>query len=108
MAIERLGPSSEAPCLAMHLDDFTYTYEILREAFFTVFHKKASLSGGDGFYCHAVLLPTFKTSGNKRLEALVATVLEGRHPAQMVNRIDNNGPGELYVMPAFFAEYYNY
>ena len=31
-------------------------------------------------------------------------MLEGLHPAQMVNRIDNNGPGALYVMPAFFAE----
>ncbi|WP_289022883.1 ABC transporter substrate-binding protein [Desulfobacter postgatei] len=103
MAIERLGPSSEAPCLAMHLDDVTYTYEILREGFFTVFHKKTSSSGGDGFYCHAVLLPTFKESGNKRLQALVAIVLEGLHPAQMVNPIDNNGPGALYVMPAFFC-----
>lgn len=106
MAIERLDPSSEAPCLAMHLDDVTYTYEILREGFFTVFHKKnLIIRGEDGFYCHSVLLPTFKESGNKGLQALVATVLEGRHPPQMVNPIDNNGPGALYVMPAFFVEY---
>lgn len=39
MAIERLALSSQAPCLAMHLDDVTYTYEILGEAFFTVVHK---------------------------------------------------------------------
>jgi hypothetical protein len=39
MAIERLAPSSQAPCLAMHLDDVTYTYEILGEAFFAVVHK---------------------------------------------------------------------
>lgn len=35
---------------------------------------------------------------------MAANVLEGLHPAQMVNRIDNNGPGALYVMPAFFAD----
>ncbi|WP_040015824.1 ABC transporter substrate-binding protein [Desulfobacter postgatei] len=72
------------------------------KAFSLCFTKKTSSSGGDGFYCHSVLLPTFKASGNKGLQALVATVLEGRHPAQMVNPIDHNGPGALYVMPAFF------
>lgn len=66
--------------------------------------KSLIIRGGDGFYCHAVLLPTFKASGNKGIEALAANVLEGLHPAQMVNRIDNNGPGALYVMPAFFAD----
>ncbi|WP_321494999.1 ABC transporter substrate-binding protein [uncultured Desulfobacter sp.] len=66
--------------------------------------KSLIIRGGDGFYCHAVLLPTFKDFGNQGLEALANNVLEGLHPAQMVNRIDNNGPGALYVMPAFFAE----
>ena len=66
--------------------------------------KSLIIRGGDGFYCHAVLLPTFKAHGNKGLEALANNVLEGLHPAQMVNRIDNNGPGALYVMPAFFAD----
>jgi len=66
--------------------------------------KSLIIRGGDGFYCHAVLLPTFKAHGKKGLEALANNVLEGLHPAQMVNRIDNNGPGALYVMPAFFAD----
>ena len=66
--------------------------------------KSLIIRGGDGFYCHAVLLPTFKDFGNKGLKALAGNVLEGLHPAQMVNRIDNNGPGALYVMPAFFAD----
>jgi ABC-type Fe3+ transport system substrate-binding protein len=66
--------------------------------------KSLIIRGGDGFYCHAVLLPTFKAHGNKGLEALANNVLEGLHPAQMVNRIDSNGPGALYVMPAFFAD----
>nr|WP_319397157.1 ABC transporter substrate-binding protein [uncultured Desulfobacter sp.] len=66
--------------------------------------KSVIIRGGDGFYCHAVLLPTFKEHGNNGLEALAKNVLEGLHPAQMVNRIDNNGPGALYVMPAFFAD----
>lgn len=35
---------------------------------------------------------------------MAGNVLEGLHPAQMVNRIDSNGPGALYVMPAFFAD----
>ncbi|WP_320044052.1 ABC transporter substrate-binding protein [uncultured Desulfobacter sp.] len=66
--------------------------------------KSLIIRGGDGFYCHAVLLPTFKEHGKKGLEALANNVLEGLHPAQMVNRIDSNGPGALYVMPAFFAD----
>lgn len=66
--------------------------------------KSLIIRGGDGFYCHAVLLPTFKAHGNKGLEALANNVLEGLHPAQMVNRIDSNGSGALYVMPAFFAD----
>ncbi|MCG8552879.1 MAG: ABC transporter substrate-binding protein [Desulfobacterales bacterium] len=66
--------------------------------------KSLIIRGGDGFYCHAVLLPTFKAHGKKGLEALAANVLEGLHPAQMVSRIDSNGPGALYVMPAFFAD----
>lgn len=69
-----------------------------------VWEKSLIIRGGDGFYCHAVLLPTFKAFGNRGVKALAGNVLEGLHPAQMVNRIDNNGPGALYIMPAFFAE----
>jgi len=69
-----------------------------------VWEKSLIIRGGDGFYCHAVLLPTFKAFGSQGIEALAGNILEGLHPAQMVNRIDNNGPGALYVMPAFFAD----
>jgi len=66
--------------------------------------KSLIIRGGDGFYCHAVLLPTFKTFGTRGIKALAGNVLEGLHPAQKVSRIDHNGPGALYVMPAFFAD----
>ncbi len=63
--------------------------------------KSVIIRGGDGFFCHAVLLPTYKQFRADGLKALAGNVLAGIHPAQMVNRIDGNEPGALYVMPAF-------
>ncbi len=66
--------------------------------------KSVIIRGGDGFFCHAVLLPTYKQFRADGLKALAGNVLAGIHPAQRVNRIDGNEPGALYVMPAFFAD----
>jgi ABC-type Fe3+ transport system substrate-binding protein len=65
--------------------------------------KGLTLRGGDNFFCHAVLLPTYQRFGAGGLEKLAANVLTGFHPAQMVHQIDTGGPGALYVMPEFFA-----
>lgn len=62
-----------------------------------------TIRGGDNFFCHAVLLPTYKRFGEEGLLALAANVFRGLHPAQMVHQMDTNGPGALYVMPEFFA-----
>lgn len=62
------------------------------------------IRGGDNFYCHAVLLPVFQQFGESGLKKLAANLAQGLHPAQMVNRIDKNASGALYVMPEFFAQ----
>ncbi len=61
------------------------------------------IRGGDNFYCHAVLLPVFQQFGASGLERLAHNLFMGLHPSQMVNRIDKNMDGVLYVMPEFFA-----
>jgi ABC-type Fe3+ transport system substrate-binding protein len=65
--------------------------------------RSVTLRGGNDFFCHAVLLPTYQQYGNDGLQSLAANVLQGLHPSQMVKQIDANGPGALYVMPEFFA-----
>ena len=61
------------------------------------------LRGGNGFFCHAVLLPTYQRYGRKGLEQLGENVLQGLHPSQMIKNIDGGAPGAIYVMPEFFA-----
>ena len=61
------------------------------------------LRGGSGFFCHAVLLPTYQRYGTEGLESLADNVRQGLHPSQMVKQIDAGAPGALYVMPEFFA-----
>lgn len=68
-----------------------------------IWEKSLALRGGNGFFCHAVLLPTYRRFGAAGLKQLAANVLQGLHPAQMVHRIDSGSPGALYVMPEFFA-----
>ncbi len=66
--------------------------------------KSVVIRGGDQFYCHAVLLPIFQEFGESGLIALAHNISTGLHPSQMINRIDKNASGALYVMPAFFAK----
>lgn len=65
--------------------------------------ESVTLRGGNGFFCHAVLLPTYQRYGKEGLEQLGDNVLQGLHPAQMIKRIDSGAPGAIYVMPEFFA-----
>jgi len=65
--------------------------------------RSVTLRGGNGFFCHAVLLPTYQRYGKEGLTQLGKNVLRGLHPAQMVKQIDAGAPGALYVMPEFFA-----
>ncbi len=65
--------------------------------------RSVTLRGGNGFFCHAVLLPTYQRHGDEGLRALSGNVFQGLHPSQMVKQIDSNAPGALYVMPEFFA-----
>lgn len=65
--------------------------------------KCVTLRGGNGFFCHAVLLPTYQQHGREGLEMLGDNVLRGLHPAQMIKHIDTGSPGAIYVMPEFFA-----
>jgi len=69
-----------------------------------VWKNSLTIRGGENFYCHAVLLPIFQQFGKEGLTALAANTAQGLHPSQMVNRIDTNAPGALYVMPEFFAQ----
>lgn len=69
-----------------------------------VWKDSVTIRGGEDFFCHAVLLPTFRRFGKNGLKTLAANVFQGLHPAQMVSRIDTNAPGALYVMPEFFAQ----
>lgn len=68
-----------------------------------MWENSVTLRGGNDFFCHAVLLPTYQTFGAAGLRLLAANVRQGLHPAQMVNQIDSGAPGALYVMPEFFA-----
>lgn len=65
--------------------------------------ESVTLRGGAGFFCHAVLLPTYQRYGKKGLEQLGDNVLQGLHPSQMIKNIDSGAPGAIYVMPEFFA-----
>lgn len=65
--------------------------------------RSVTLRGGNGFFCHAVLLPTYQKYGKEGLEQLGDNVLRGLHPAQMIKHIDGGEPGAIYVMPEFFA-----
>lgn len=62
-----------------------------------------TLRGGEAFFCHAVLLPTYLQFGEEGLIKLADNILGGQHPAQMVKLIDKNADGAIYVMPEFFA-----
>ena len=62
-----------------------------------------TLRGGNGFFCHAVLLPIYQKHGAEGLKQLAANVLDGLHPAQMVKQIDAGAPSAIYIMPEFFA-----
>lgn len=66
-------------------------------------HQSITLRGNEQFFCHAVLLPTFRKHGAEGLKKLAANVLRGLHPAQMVKQMDAGAPGAIYVMPEFFA-----
>lgn len=68
-----------------------------------VWESSVTLRGGNGFFCHAVLLPIYQQHGAEGLKQLAANVCDGRHPAQMVKQIDAGGPSAIYVMPEFFA-----
>lgn len=68
-----------------------------------IWKKSVTLRGGNGFFCHAVLLPTYQQYGSKGLKQLGDNVMQGLHPAQMIKNIDGGAPGALYVMPEFFA-----
>jgi hypothetical protein len=68
-----------------------------------MWERSLTLRGNDDFFCHAVLLPTYKHHGAAGLRQLAGNVLAGRHPAQMVKQIDAGAPGAVYVMPEFFA-----
>ena len=65
--------------------------------------ESVTLRGGNGFFCHAVLLPTYQRYGKEGLEQLGDNVLKGLHPSQMIKNIDGGAPGAIYVMPEFFA-----
>ncbi len=65
--------------------------------------ESVTLRGGNGFFCHAVLLPTYQRYGKEGLEQLSDNVLQGLHPSQMIKNIDGGVPGAMYVMPEFFA-----
>jgi len=69
-----------------------------------IWEKSLILRGGNGFFCHAVLLPVYKKHGAEGLKKLAKNVCLGMHPSQMVKRIDSNGEGAIYVMPEFFAK----
>lgn len=69
-----------------------------------MWEKSLILRGGNGFFCHAVLLPIYKKHGAEGLKRLAKNVCLGMHPSQMVKRIDSNGEGAIYVMPEFFAK----
>ena len=69
-----------------------------------VWKKDLTIRGDDNFFCHAVLLPLFQQFGASGLKALAANIAQGLHPSQMVNRMDKNASGALYVMPEFFAQ----
>jgi ABC-type Fe3+ transport system substrate-binding protein len=69
-----------------------------------VWKKSLTIRGGDGFFCHAVLLPIFQEYGESGLVRLAANLAGGLHPSQMINQIDKNTAGALYVMPEFFAQ----
>ncbi|MGW8193335.1 MAG: ABC transporter substrate-binding protein [Desulforhopalus sp.] len=68
-----------------------------------MWRESVTLRGGNGFFCHAVLLPIYQQYGREGLERLGDNVLRGLHPAQMIKHIDNGAPGAIYVMPEFFA-----
>jgi len=68
-----------------------------------MWHGSVTLRGGNGFFCHAVLLPTYQRYGREGLEQLGDNVLHGLHPSQMIKNIDGGKPGAIYVMPEFFA-----
>lgn len=68
-----------------------------------VWEDSLVIRGGENFFCHAVLLPIFQQFGASGLERLARSLSMGLHPSQMVNRIDKNMDGALYVMPEFFA-----
>lgn len=68
-----------------------------------MWQRSVTLRGGNGFFCHAVLLPTYQRYGKQGLEQLGDNVLRGLHPAQMIKHIDGGEPGAIYVMPEFFA-----
>lgn len=61
------------------------------------------IRGGENFFCHAVLLPVYQAFGAEGLRRLARSIATGLHPSQMVNRIDKDMDGALYVMPEFFA-----
>lgn len=65
--------------------------------------ESVTLRGGNGFFCHAVLLPTYQRYGKEGLQQLGDNVLRGLHPAQMIKHIDGGASGAIYVMPEFFA-----
>lgn len=65
--------------------------------------RSVTLRGGNGFFCHAVLLPTYQRYGEEGLAQLGDNVLRGLHPAQMIKHIDKGEDGAIYVMPEFFA-----
>lgn len=69
-----------------------------------IWEKSLILRGGNGFFCHAVLLPVYKKHGAEGLKKLAKNVCLGMHPSQMVKRIDSNGEGAIYIMPEFFAK----
>ena len=68
-----------------------------------IWNGSVTLRGGNGFFCHAVLLPTYQHHGKEGLEQLGDNVLQGLHPSQMIKNIDSGAPGAIYVMPEFFA-----
>jgi len=67
---------------------------------------KIAIRGQGGSYCNGVLMPFHRLFGIDGVKRLAKSLLDGMHPAEMVEEIERGRPGSaaLYVMPLFFAK----
>jgi len=67
---------------------------------------KIAIRGQGGSYCNGVLMPFHRLFGIDGVRRFAKSLLDGMHPAEMVEEIERGRPGSaaLYVMPLFFAK----